>query len=275
MYKKSSSSSSSSLSLNLPPCDNEVYIVFEIGSRAKGFAVDGVSDRDIIEITKCSPSRFMEHILDDSKRLHNTHTLIRNEQNSNIGDLVKVDLFVALRGVYTGKYYYLAAFATRSDMNNDNLYEFVHDVALLRLPMILHTMIKYRPKSKLPKNLLGIVYNLLYVNYCLNNNNLPNPETCKLMDLVKDLSNDDGVVYNKVDTKFCADLISYNQCAKHRLQSYKDDNKYANAIEDYRNHLLDRMKSLPDKLARREDIENAIISNMLYGTRLPKLIVNA
>lgn len=167
-----------------------VYIKFDTGSRAKGYATSA-SDNDYVIVTKCSEEDFML-FLDNRNKLVNRH---KNEEGS---DCTYVDLFSALMGIYKGTFYYLGVFAKEKDfvdkngIDNNELFTFVRELTALRMPAIVKTMcLNYnikkmktkhaaqkkpkKPEDKIddeedfknapsnPKNLLAAMHNMAYV----------------------------------------------------------------------------------------------------------------
>nr|WUR10732.1 HE65B [Calliteara abietis nucleopolyhedrovirus] len=142
-------------------------IVVEVGSHAKGYAVQG-SDYDYIQIVPCSREMLLDLIFDRS-RMTNRHTKI------GANDVTVMNLFTALRGLYTGKQYELGVFATRDNVADERLFAFVRKLTSARLPLIFRAMAKFRVKNNKihdPKSLLGLLYNLSYVDYYFEHNRL-------------------------------------------------------------------------------------------------------
>ncbi|WBB27269.1 HE-65 [Mythimna sequax nucleopolyhedrovirus] len=155
-----------------------VYIKFDVGSHAKGYATSA-SDNDYVIVTKCSEEDFML-FLDNRNKLVNRH---KNEDGC---DCTYVDLFNALMGIYKGNFYYLGVFAKKEDfvdkngIDNNELFTFVRELSTLRMPAIAKTMcLNYNIKKMKtkhaarkedfknspsnPKNLLAAMHNMAYV----------------------------------------------------------------------------------------------------------------
>ncbi|AAY84004.1 HE65 [Chrysodeixis chalcites nucleopolyhedrovirus] len=149
-------------------------IQFDIGSISKGYSIDS-SDKDIIIVTKCTPEKFMDY-------LYNRTLLVNNHTKTVDGNSTSVDLYKALHGIYTGRYYYLGVFTTKEDFLNTNgtydmeLYTFTRELTRLRINNILKTMMMYKIKGNnpdAPKFLLMTMFHLAYTEYWLKNNDFP------------------------------------------------------------------------------------------------------
>ncbi|ABY47753.1 HE65 [Helicoverpa armigera granulovirus] len=169
-----------------------VYIKVDIGSHAKGYATEN-SDHDYVIFRKCNEDDFLYYI-NNRQHLVNVH-----KKNEDGDDCTYVDLYHGLYGIYAGNYYYLGVFAEEKDVVDKNgvpntqLFTFIRQLARLRMPGILKTMLRFKvrkPAEKKktkdnknnkdeekenidPKHLLTIMYNNAYVERWLRTEQFP------------------------------------------------------------------------------------------------------
>jgi hypothetical protein len=225
------------------------HVKINTGSNVKGYAVPSVSDNDYIVFEKCSKEQFLNHIL-EVKHIKNKHCKIKGD------DVVLSNLYTALRGIYYGNYAHLAVFARQEDFNGDmSMFRFVKDLAQLRLPLILKTMIfrhKIIPNITLPaKTLLSMLYNLSYVEYVLNHGVPDN-----VLSMPNMLPNEDKVqLYLDLMQARSADAIAHGTMAQ------------VKTIWAYRDRMLAVIEQMPAVEPRR-DIEIIMCNHFLNKTPL-------
>ncbi|AKN81063.1 HE65 [Lonomia obliqua multiple nucleopolyhedrovirus] len=189
---------------------------FDIGSHAKGYALED-SDYDYIQIEPCTPARFMDHVF-ERRRFKNNHT-----KDADGNDVVMVNMFTALRGIYDGKFYYLGVFGCKREIIQDKrLYEFIRALTKARLPLILKSMadyaIHYRHLNKV-KNLLAIFFNLSYINHCITINGPPDDASKINEYILKDKLS----LYNSLMSKRAQNVTNCNESEIAQIEKYKQD----------------------------------------------------
>jgi hypothetical protein len=226
------------------------HIKINNGSRVKGCAVTDSDNDNYIIFQKCTKDQFLSHIL-ENKHLRNKHCKIKGD------DVVLSNMYTALRGIYYGNYPYLALFGKREDFNgNLSLFNFVKQLAQLRLPLILNTLAHAEQHDDLsPKTMLLVLYNLCYIEHALQHG-LPNT----VMSMP-------GMFTNDKQKQLYRDLMHLRVNNRDRVT---DD--LAESMREYRDRMLQLIKEkLP--VQPRRDIETIICNHLLNKTPLyiPKM----
>ncbi|AAR28832.1 he65 [Leucania separata nucleopolyhedrovirus] len=219
-----------------------VYIKLDIGSHAKGYNTSA-SDHDYVIFTKCSSDEFLQYI-NGRNHLANVH----GKTDDTNDDCTHVDLYKGLHGIYTGKYYYLGVFAQESDVPDTELFEFIRQLAKLRMPNTLRTMLKYRAKRASaddPKQLLAIVYNLAYVDRWLRTGQFP---PCNRLPQLLD----DHVERVRL----------YEILMKHRVDGTPVEPEHKTYVYDWRDALEAKLSRYPP-LPERCDVLKTMVMYML------------
>ncbi|AAG02725.1 hypothetical protein AMV019 [Betaentomopoxvirus amoorei] len=230
-----------------------VYIILDVGSKAKGYDIIS-SDYDYIIITKSSADIYAEEWIEDNKRLINRHS---NKKNNN--DITFVDISKAFMGIIKGNYYFLGIYGTKENIKNDMIFYFVRYITKYYISLILKTMTKYQinnTSDREPKNLLALLYNLSYVNYWLKNNDFP--------------------VINKLPELLEEDKIElYNILMMKRLNNELATEEQGSIIQDYRKVLLENVNKL-EKPKKIKNISNIIMMYLICNKPLyiPEILNN-
>ncbi|QEI03610.1 HE65 [Rachiplusia nu nucleopolyhedrovirus] len=134
------------------------------------------SNRNRLIITKCSSDKFLNFITNPENEL------IDQQVKDTYGTYTNIDVYKALMGIYTGKYYYLGVFVREDDVLNQDgthnigLYKFIRKLTRSRMNNILNNMIRKVVGSQYnsAEFLLSLMFNLAYIERWLVLKDLPN-----------------------------------------------------------------------------------------------------
>ncbi|QBQ01673.1 he65 [Hyphantria cunea granulovirus] len=229
-----------------------VYIKIDTGSRAKGFALSS-SDYDYKIYTKSDRITFEKYI-DNRQLLKNVHHKLVD------GDVVHIDLYIGLMGIYTGKSPDLGIFARRDDVRDKYgvvdicLHDFIKKLTTVSIVRIMRNMMHYVVVRD-AKVLLQTMFRYAFVAYYLTHKRLP--ENVQILAMIEGKD---------------AAIDNYHRLMAKRAINNKDVcENTLNFFVNWQKELNARLSRVPDP-PERMDIRHAIVMYALdeWGPVMPE-----